>query len=104
LRTSYLPLNRRGKKTREWESVRRELKKRFAAVGITTCEIRLPQCWRDYGLTFAHGMKRDNLRGDELRKLVVLGCIPCHTAAEGMKESDMRKLVEKIIAARPVQP
>lgn len=98
------PLKRVGKKTREWEKVRRQLKKRFMAAGIIECEIGFAQCWRDNGLSFAHGKKRRELIGDELKTLVVLACAPCHTAIEGMDREYMLHRIMGIIANRERQP
>jgi hypothetical protein len=93
----------RGRKTREWEKIRRELKIRFERVGIISCEIRLKQCWGGYALSFAHTKKRaDMLPGDI--EIAVLACAPCHTAVEGMKKDAMQSLLESIILERSVQP
>jgi len=92
-----------GTKTREWARTRSALKKRFESVGITSCEIRWPQCWRDYALSFAHTRKRRNIPNGELDR-VVLACAACHTAVEGLSEHQMNCVLEGIIAARPVQP
>jgi hypothetical protein len=97
-------MKRVGKKTREWERVRRGLKKRFMAAGITTCEVKLPQCWRSEALSFAHGKKRRELTGRELSELVVLSCAPCHTSIEGLSHDEMFSIVWNIIANRKQQP
>ena len=93
----------RGRKTREWEKVRAQLKIRFERIGITACEIRLKQCWGDYALSFAHTKKRADMLPGDIEK-AVLACAPCHTAVEGMKKDAMQSLLEGIIAARQVQP
>lgn len=98
------PLRRAGKKTREWERVRRQLKKRFMAANITRCEVKLPQCWHDDGLSFAHGKKRRFLTDNELSELVVLACPPCHTFLEGRTHDAMLAIVEDIIKTRERQP
>jgi hypothetical protein len=64
----------RGKKTRKWDDVRRELKVEFEKMGVTRCEI----CGIGEWLSFAHRMKRRYIHtADELR-FVALLCIPCH--------------------------
>lgn len=93
----------RGKKTRAWESTRGQLKKRFESVGITSCEIRLPQCWGNYALSFAHAKKRRFLIGEEI-EVVALSCAPCHTAIEGMPHNEMEKIVMRAINKRSRQP
>lgn len=96
-------MKRRGKRTAEWENIRRKLKVRFERVGITTCEIKYPQCWRNDGLSFVHTRKRRFLKGKELERCA-LGCAACHTAVEGLPHAEMEAVVENIIANRPVQP
>lgn len=95
-------LNLRGKKTREWERVRRQLKKRFMAAGITTCELKFPQCWCDNTLGFAHSRKRLDPLYDS--REVVLACGSCHTAIEGFTHEGMLEEVKAIIANRERQP
>ncbi len=72
----------RGRKTVQWERVRRELKKRFERVGITSCEIRLPQCWKGYALAFCHTKRRADIKSISELERVVLGCAACATACE----------------------
>lgn len=91
-----------GKKTKEWEKVRRELKKRFMAAGITTCELRWPQCWRDDGLSFAHSRKRLDPLYDS--REAILACGSCHTALEGFTHQGMLSTVQRIIKNRERQP
>ena len=66
------------------------LKKLYLEKGITQCEIRLPNCWTDNGLTFAHRHKRIWYKSQP-EKLIefnqtILGCIGCHMAIEYDKE------------------
>ncbi len=97
------PLNRRGKKTVQWEHIRRELKVAFARVGITACEICLPQCWNNYALSFCHTKRRADCTVKDLER-VVLGCAACATAFHGMNKHEEEAALEKIIAAREIQP
>lgn len=97
------PLNRKGKKTLEWERVRRELKARFLAAGITTCELRLPGCWRDNALGFAHSKKRREIVGDEIYE-VILACNNCHDQVEIKPHEEMRNIILATIQKRRKQP
>ena len=94
-----MPLIGKGKRTREWDNVRAELKIEFEARDITRCELRLPGCWRDNALGFAHTKKRRNLEGDDIRR-VVLACNPCHDRVEFLGESRMQVILERIINRR----
>ncbi len=86
-----------GKKTKEWNSVRDELKQSFYKAGIVNCEIKYPGCWKNNALSFAHIDKRRKLSHDDLYK-VVLACIPCHDQVEVNK--NMRSILLAIIYAR----
>jgi len=92
-----------GKRTREWQRVREQLKPRFEAAGITRCEFRYQGCWRDNALSFAHMRKRRNLMPNEL-KVVALACIPCHDKLELMPEPLMAQTVADVIRQRILQP
>lgn len=96
------PLKRVGKKTREWEKVRRQLKKRFMDAGITLCEVGYTQCWFNDALSFAHSRKRGDPLYDAYE--AVLACAPCHTSLEGLTHERMLEEVKAIIANRERQP
>lgn len=89
-----------GKKTRAWRNVVVRLKKRYAALGITSCELRYEGCWGDQALGFAHGRKRKWLREDELENLCVLACNPCHDVLEVSGADEMLAEVRNVIARR----
>lgn len=89
-----------GRKTKEWESVRRQLKVEYDAMGITTCELRYEGCKYDDYLSFAHGRKRRKLIGDELRTLTILCCTPCHDKIEFLPPDEMLRIVIDTIAKR----
>ena len=91
------PLRQIGKRGSEWTKVRASLKREFEARGITTCEAKLPGCWRDNGLGFAHTRKRRNVT--DLRRVALL-CNHCHDEFERKPEPEMERLIEAIIAAR----
>lgn len=96
-------LNPRGRKVKAWESARRKLKIRFAAMGIMSCELRYPGCWFDNGLGFAHAAKRVKLKGDDLYH-VILACNPCHDKIEFLPAEEMKRIVDNVIQARPKSP
>lgn len=105
-----------GKKTLEWESAKPKLKSAFSMAGLTYCEVGVLLCEvpeyyelmqehrHNFFMTFAHGDKRRNLRGNELYTLVVLSCLDCHNLIEKMPREQMRLIVETIIRNRKVQP
>lgn len=96
------PINRIGKKTKAWNDVRAELKPKFLAVGITSCELKRPNiCWRNNALTFAHPDKRINIKEEDLGRVICI-CTPCHIWLEPQK--DMAEIVAKIINIRKAQP
>lgn len=106
---SQRPLTRKGKpqarlkagrKTKAWEATRRKLKVKYAAMGVTFCELRYEGCKRDDWLSFAHGRKRRHLAGNELETLTILACTPCHDQIEALTESEMCAIVLNVIAAR----
>jgi len=72
----------KGKRTLEWERERKKLKIEYAQKGITTCEIRLEDCWNNNALSFAHRHNRvwyytrPEKLGDFMETL--LACVPCH--------------------------
>jgi 5-methylcytosine-specific restriction endonuclease McrA len=92
-------LKRLGKKGWAWEKVKRQIKPKFQAAGITVCEI----CGGDYFLTFAHARKRRNLKKGELSVCALL-CRECHDKVEIMQEKDMHRLIMEIIEDRENQP
>lgn len=86
-------------KTTQWAKIRKELKKEFEAKGITKCEMGLPGCWRDNGLSFAHLDKRRYLKEEDLKE-VVLTCISCHQFVEYKGRPIMRSMLTKAIKRR----
>lgn len=84
-----------GKKTNEWNKARIKLKKIYERKGITTCEIRLPGCWYDNALSFAHRYKRNDPRCEHTFKRTILACVPCHDQIEYDS-----KLTEKMFKLR----
>lgn len=89
-----------GPKTRAWRNAVVRLKKRYTAMGITSCELRYEGCWGDEALGFAHGRKRRWLHEDELEKLCVLACNPCHDRIERIAPEEMLVIVESVIRER----
>lgn len=97
------PMNRVGKRTREWDRVRAKLKARFMVAGITNCEFGYEGCWRFSSLGFAHTDKRRFLKGKELEN-VALACNPCHEILELLDRKQMRIEIESVIRGRERQP
>ena len=71
-----------GRKTKEWNRDRANLKEEYQDRGITTCEARLPGCWYNNALSFAHRYKRNDPRCEHTYKGTLLICIPCHDKIE----------------------
>lgn len=90
-----------GAKTKSWEEARAELKKEFAKRGITSCELRYKNCWKDNALTFAHPDKRRYLSKEDLR-VVILICVVCHQSIEQLPREEMKKIVMDTIKKRKV--
>jgi hypothetical protein len=97
-RSEYM--RRDGKKTREWNRVRRQLKCQFVGMGVTTCELNLPGCMVDNGLGFAHALKRRHITNDEDMRRVILACNFCHNVLELNGEAKMSRIVDSIITKR----
>jgi hypothetical protein len=91
---------RKGRRTKEWERVRRQLKCEFTARGIQTCELRLPDCMVDNGLGFAHGYKRRHITTVAEPGRVILACNNCHDHIERQGEAAMSRIVDSVIAGR----
>lgn len=88
------------RKPNAWDKIRAELKVKFEAAGITTCELHYPGCFRDNYLGFGHSRKRRNANTPELMREVALLCSPCHEAIEVQGEEKMSKIVREIIKNR----
>lgn len=92
-----------GKRTKAWEDGRVILKKKFAAWGITQCEIRLEGCLRDNFLGFAHVVRRVAIGTENIAdpSLVVLACQQCHQTVDNeMPHKDSEKLLRGIVSRR----
>lgn len=89
-----------GRKTIAWVNARARLKKKFLAIGITSCELGYEGCTPTDFLSWAHGKKRRHLVGDELETLVCLSCLNCHTRIERMPEAAMEAIVRSVISER----
>lgn len=97
-----------GKKTKAWESERAKLKRKFAKVGITTCELQgsnkvVHECGGDNYLGFAHDAKRRKLRPEDLGR-VALVCNFAHDIIENWSAGKMKAIVFETIEKREVQP
>lgn len=99
---SHKRLQPRGKKTKQWDKVRAELKKEFYDKGIVTCEL----CGYSNALSFAHRLKRRYITDEvELRRVALL-CMDvgehkgCHSTLEIGDKQVMYDVVTEIIANR----
>lgn len=93
-------VNKRGPRTREWEKIRRGLKREFDAAGRTWCEMGLLGCMGDDGLGFAHRYKRRHIHTVEELRTVALLCNNCHDICELQGEAKMFKLINSVIEKR----
>ncbi len=78
LQIARTALKRVGKKTREWERVRRILKVQFEKWGITCCEL----CGSDFALSFSHRVKRRFIEDEKELRTVILVCARHHEYLE----------------------
>lgn len=92
-------MKRAGKKTREWENVRKEIKGRFLLADITSCEV----CGSDFCLSFAHRKPRRYCDKEELYKVALL-CQEHHQHCDSKGHDYMFNFVNSIIEKRSVQP
>lgn len=102
----FKPRNKRigaGKKTHQWDSIRKQLISRFAQAGITTCELQYKGCWHDNALTFAHRKKRRFCDEKELW-ICVLACSQCHHKVEILRHDAMFEILSQAIEKRHRQP
>lgn len=89
-------MKRRGKKTAAWESTRAKLKVRFFNIGLTYCEL----CGSTFALSFAHSLKRNDIKTQEQLEECVLLCQGCHRLLEDGNKYEMHRRILEIIAAR----
>lgn len=84
-------------KPSKWDRIRPALKREFLGRDITECELRLPGCWRNNALGFAHRHKRQwYLDKPELLGAfdqVVLACVSCHEKIEDDKVETERQFL-----------
>lgn len=89
------------RKPTKWDKIRSELKVKFEAAGITTCELHYPGCFRDNYLGFAHSKRRRHIVGDEIYE-VILACNPCHDLLDSLPAEKTTEAVRSIISKRNV--
>lgn len=95
-----------GKRGREWAVERAKLKAKLEMLGIRTCELRLPGCMVNFGLSFAHAVKRIKLSKDASEGtpqhigFAALSCAHCHPVIEQLPENRMREIVSEAVANR----
>jgi len=93
-------MNRVGRRTKANKASNARLKKRFAAMGIESCELGYPDCTRREFLSWAHGKRRRHLVDNELDELVILACIPCHENLDRLPAEATLAIVQSVIAER----
>jgi len=95
-----------GKKTKQWNSARTIIKRRFEAVGITTCELQgklKHDCGVDNYLGFAHNAKRRKLSEADLYHVILI-CNFGHDIIEVWPPEKMKAIVNETINQRKAQP
>jgi hypothetical protein len=97
-------LSANGKKARLRESINAPNRIRFAAMGLlNACEARLPGCWPNGDLTWAHGKKDRELSMEERKYLVIRACTVCHHKLdEQMSHAEMLEFVQGVIERRVI--
>lgn len=85
-----------GRKGKADAKNRRELKAEFDRRGIRNCE----HCGTGFGLTFAHSLKRKDIKTAEQMKECALLCLPEHMRIEQLPPAEMAKEVRAYIAKR----
>jgi hypothetical protein len=95
-------LKKAGKKAQLRERINRPNRIRFAEMGLlNVCEAKLPGCWPNGRLTWAHGKKDRLLTMRERKVLVIRACTVCHHQMdEEMSHEEMLAFVENVIANR----
>jgi len=87
----------KNKRVEEWNRLRKKLKIEYKNRGITTCEVGLEKCMRDFGLSFAHRHKRVYYyqRPELLGSFneTILACAYCHQEIE--KDRELTEMVFK---------
>lgn len=101
------PINPLGKKGREWQGARKQLKLFFENATIMECELKYENCTKDDFLTWAHSLKRRYIdrnsgRGDQLLECI-LACQNCHQRIEFLPKEQMEQIVLEIIKNRKVK-
>ena len=88
----------------QWNTTRAKLKKQFAAIGVTRCEM----CGRGERLSFAHRLKKRFITTQQELEQVALLCMDgpygqgCHTKLEHGPKQEMFDKISEIIRERGV--
>ena len=83
-----------------WAYTRSLLKKQFAGMGVTRCEV----CSGTFALGFAHRYKRRFIQTDAELRTVALLCVKCHETIEFKGHDLMKAAIDKIISNRITEP
>ena len=81
---------------KRWDYIRAQIKKEFAANGVTRCEM----CNSGMYLSFAHRLKRRFIHTDEEMRQVALLCVTCHAVIERKSHAEMFEIVTTLIRDR----
>lgn len=102
VRLERKPMSKAGKKAKLRERINRPNRIRFAQMGLLgVCEAKLPGCWPNGRLTWAHGKKDRLLTMHERKYLVIRACTVCHHKMdEEMSHEQMLEFVQDVIANR----
>jgi hypothetical protein len=92
-------LKTRGEKLDMWETTREILKLRFAAAGVTSCELRYEGCSGN-NLSFGHSKKRRYIQSQEELEKVISACQNCHDFIE--YKPGKYEIVRRAIASRRI--
>jgi hypothetical protein len=79
-----------GKKTRDWQKARKQLKEEYQGKDITWCEAGLRNCWGNNGLSFHHRYKRRDDRCEHTFEGTILVCVNCHNKLEYDRDLNKR--------------
>lgn len=90
----------KSSKQNAWKQLRKELFEELASLGISSCELMLPECTGRLMLTLAHSKKRRKIKTDAELREVIVACSSCHYKIEYLPENEMYSIVLKVIENR----
>lgn len=93
------PLNRRGKKAKEYDKAKKIGDLEITKYNINSCELRFPGCLGSWLLQRVHRKKRRFCNFNELY-IYAIGCTYCHSIVEGKSHEEMFRIVDEAIKNR----